>query len=251
MKLVSRSQWGARLRLGPPMRLPVSEAWLHHSVTRLTYDPIADMRAIERVGEQRFGRFSYSYAYHRPSRSVLVGAGDTVGAHTGGRNSRSLGVVLIGNYDNEALDDAAVADLAELFRWLVDTGRLRPGTYPTGGHRDLKSTACPGGRAYARLDDIRNAEVDDMFSDDDRKRLVRLEELLAETVIDTRAIEPRSKETTLGVRTLLKRSGLSEAEIDEIVGNVLAGLDPTEIAAAVTKAGVKEAVLDALREGTG
>ena len=108
----------------------------------------------------------------------------------------------------------------------------------------------PGRFPYDRMMRLITPE-DDMFSDDDRKRLARLEELLKEAVIDTRAIEPRSKETTIGVRTLLRRSGLSDSEIDGIVGDVLAGLDPTEIAKAIVRTGVKEAVLDALREGTG
>lgn len=160
-----RSWWGATAPIGLGMILPVDEVWLHHSVTQLTADPTADMRAIERVGVQRFGRISYSWAYHRPSRTLLEGAGDTVGAHTAGRNSTSLGLVLIGNYDQADLDDVAVSDLGEALRWLVDTGRLQPGSYPTGGHRDLKQTACPGGRAYRRLDDIRTAMEEEIVDE--------------------------------------------------------------------------------------
>lgn len=156
MQIIPRHEWGARAPLGPPMTLPVGEANLHHSVTALTADPLADMRAVERIGIDRFGRFSYSWAYHRPSRSLLCGAGDTIGAHTAGRNSTSLGIVLIGNYDVTPLDDTAVQDLGEALRWLVHTGRLRP-DFTLRGHRDHKATACPGKHAYARLPEIRAA----------------------------------------------------------------------------------------------
>lgn len=166
MRNIPRHEWGPRAPLGPPMTLPVGEANLHHSVSQLTSDPLADMRAIERIGLERFGRFSYSWAYHRPSRSLLCGAGDTIGAHTGGRNSISLGLVLIGNFDITPLDDIAVQDLGEALRWLVHTGRLRP-NFTLKGHRDHKATACPGRHAYARLGDIRAAyhaqENDDMI----------------------------------------------------------------------------------------
>jgi hypothetical protein len=42
---------------------------------------------------------------------------------------------------------------------------LRPGTYPTGGHRDAPgaSTACPGNRLYARLGDV-HARIDQLLA---------------------------------------------------------------------------------------
>lgn len=157
MKVVTRSEWGATAKLGPPMTLPVSELWLHHSVTQLTDDPHADMKVIERIGVSRFGRFSYSWAYHAKARLLLEGAGNTVGAHTAGRNSTSLGLVLIGDYTNEILTDDGVADLRWAVQWLIAGNRLKPGVYPTGGHRDLKATACPGNNAYGRIADIQHA----------------------------------------------------------------------------------------------
>ena len=167
MRIITRSEWGATAPLGPPMTLPVAELWLHHSVTPLTDDPVKDMKAIERIGVERFGRFSYSWAYHAKARVLLEGAGNTVGAHTAGHNSTSLGLVLIGNYDTLELTDEGVADLRWAIAWLVSGNRLRPGTYPTGGHRDLKSTACPGGKAYARLGDIRAARPIPPAEDDE------------------------------------------------------------------------------------
>jgi N-acetylmuramoyl-L-alanine amidase len=177
MQIVARPHWGANARRGPDMRLPAREVWLHHSVTTVSSNPIADMRAIERVGVQRFGRFSYSYAVH-PHGTVLEGAGTTVGAHTAGRNSSSFGIVLIGNYDVQTPTHDQLAAVAGLIRWLIDTGKLIRGA-SVGGHRDVKSTACPGGNAYSRLPEIRalvtaphhtKTEDDDMPLDaNDRK----------------------------------------------------------------------------------
>lgn len=178
LRVIPRHEWGARAPLGSPMTLPVGEANLHHSVTALTADPLADMRAIERIGIERFGRFSYSWAYHRPARVWLEGAGDTIGAHTAGRNSSSLGIVLIGNYDVTPLDDIGVADLGAGLRWLITTGRLTE-DFRLRGHRDHKATACPGRHAYARLGDIRAAArnplpEDDMpLTDDDVRRVAQ------------------------------------------------------------------------------
>lgn len=155
--LASRAEWGATAPQGPAMRLPSRGLWIHHSVTRRTRDPYADMRAIERIGKDRFGRFSYSWAYHLGARLFMEGAGNTVGAHTKGHNSTTHAVVLIGNFDVEHLPDFAVEDLAGFTGYGAGQGWWEP--VLLGGHRDAPgaSTACPGRFAHARVPDIRSA----------------------------------------------------------------------------------------------
>lgn len=135
---------------------PAREAWLHWAVKKATTNPAADMLDIEETGRQRFGIFSYSYCYHPPTRLWLEGAGFTIGAHTGGRNSTSLGLSIIAA---PGADDMPflVEDTAWMLRLLIDRGQLKPGQYPTGGHRDLKATECPGAKAYALIPAIRHA----------------------------------------------------------------------------------------------
>lgn len=151
MRIISRAGWGATSRVNARMRLPVATLWLHHSVTRATANPTADMRTIERIGVQRFGYVSYSYVIH-PDGSIFEGAGDTIGAHTGGQNSTSLAVCLIGNFENDTVIPAAQESIVWLARHLRDTGRLTR-TSGLRGHRDAPnaSTACPGRNAYALL----------------------------------------------------------------------------------------------------
>ncbi len=158
----TRKQWGATAPLGPAMRLPATTVYVHHSVTlatdhdeflESTDDPDADMRRIERVGIERFGRFSYSFAYH-PSGVELVGAGLTVGAHTGGYNSTTLGLVLIGNYSLYAPTGPQLVAMARRIRKLREDGSLAP-RCPIYPHQRVKQTECPGKFMVPKLDTLR------------------------------------------------------------------------------------------------
>lgn len=142
MDFLTRPEWGARLALGPPMRLPAQGIHVHHTVTTPTSDPAADMRTLERIGGQRFGRFSYSWALH-PVGAVGEGAGLTIGAHTAGWNSTSFGIAFIGNYQHDQLTGAQIEAFRHLRRHLLDAGHLAPGHWvEPHGHR--AATACPG-----------------------------------------------------------------------------------------------------------
>lgn len=158
--IVTRAEWGSKVTPRHSMPLPAREVWLHHSVTAVSNDAAADVRAIERIGIKRFGHISYSYLFH-PDGTILEGAGLQVGAHTAGRNSSSFGLCLIGDYQVEAPSECQVEGVRRVIARLIETGSLRPGTYPTGGHRDLKATACPGDRAYALLPAFREPWEDE------------------------------------------------------------------------------------------
>lgn len=155
--IIARTVWGAYPASLPvqEMRLPATQLFVHHSVTAVTPDPYADMRAIERIGLQRFGQFSYSYAIHPREGEILAGAGTRRGAHTAQRNSTSFGVVFIGNYDERS----PKAQQLDSCRWLIDhltrRGDLLPGA-DILGHRDVHATACPGQKLYNLLDVIRH-----------------------------------------------------------------------------------------------
>lgn len=157
MKIVTREDWGAKKASLPstPMRLPATQVFIHHSVSPVSADPADDVRAIESVGLQRFGQFSYSYVVHPHDGEIFEGCGLRRGAHTARRNSTSFGICWIGNYD----DRLPKVQQLDATRWLIHEltgqGHLRPGA-EIKGHRDVHATACPGRRLYDMLDVIRH-----------------------------------------------------------------------------------------------
>lgn len=152
--IIPRGQWGMPGPLGPPMRLPARTLYVHHSVTPAA-DGAGPVRAVAHIGIQRFGRASYSYAV-TPDGTVYGMQGGHVGAHTGGQNSTTFGVVLVGNYDVARPTGAQLDAVARLHRRLVADGTLVPAA-DLLGHRDAPgaATACPGLYLYAALPSVR------------------------------------------------------------------------------------------------
>jgi hypothetical protein len=100
-----------------------------------------------------------------------------VGAHTGGFNTYSFGVGLLGDHRVTPISTSATASLTNLLAWklanhnvpvvgkltLVSKGssKYEQGTEVTfnriAGHRDASATTCPGAAAYNQLGPIRSA----------------------------------------------------------------------------------------------
>jgi hypothetical protein len=162
--IVSRALWGARYGRGfGPAPLPASEVWLHHSVTAAPPADVdserAAMRALENIGQQRFGGgISYTFAV-MPSGRVYEGHGvDRQGAHTANRNSIARAIVLVGNYDTSPVTDAQQRAVAALLQHGQQAGWWRTARL-NGGHQQAPGaqTACPGRHAMAVIPTINRA----------------------------------------------------------------------------------------------
>lgn len=104
-----------------------------------------------------------------PDGEIYQGRPDNVlGAHFCGRNSRTMGVCMMGTYTNTTITPIARNSLVELLGWKSCTGDLDPlgKSMHTGsglvlntisGHRDGCSTACPGDSIWTYLPDLRQA----------------------------------------------------------------------------------------------
>lgn len=162
--IIGRREWGARYDNGfGDAPTPASELWLHHTVT-LAPDLVAPwddddeaVRALERIGEQRFGGgISYTFPI-TPSGRIYEGHSvDRRGAHTKNHNTAGRAIALIGDYSSNPPTRMQVVAAGLLVRhgreqgwWKVD--RL------SGGHRDSQRpgyTSCPGDAGHAAIAEV-------------------------------------------------------------------------------------------------
>lgn len=171
--VIPRKDWGARYREGFGSRpLPVTEFWLHHSVTIAPdlVPPFTDddraIRTLEDIGQQRFnGGISYTFPV-TPVGRIYEGLGiDRLGAHTKGHNTVGAAFVLVGDYSKNP--PTPEQEHAIALR-MVEEHRAGNATRHTlnGGHRQVYPTSCPGDAAFARIPAI-NALAERLWADPD------------------------------------------------------------------------------------
>lgn len=191
-RIVSRAAWGAA---APTCAIDYSSstvaAAIHHTASTNTYTAaqvpglLRGFAEYQMRPEAQGGRgwcdIGYNFLVDKFGTIYEGRAGGidlpAVGVHTGGFNSRIVGVSAIGNYQ-DAVPSAALAEgLSQLIAWKFSQHRILANTnvtmvsgggaskYPAGtpvtfstifGHRDAQTTACPGQYLYALFGDIRN-----------------------------------------------------------------------------------------------
>ena len=190
--VISRAEWGAdeslRAQSGQ-LFAPVTKLIVHHTATMNDDpDPAATIRAIyafhtqtrgwddigynfliDAQGRVYEGRFARNYAYGETPTGEDEAGNGVVGAHAEGVNKGSAGVALLGDFTSSGPTSPAFDALKTTLAWEVDRHDIDPTgsspytksdgsivTFPNvAGHRDTRSTDCPGDTLYARLPELR------------------------------------------------------------------------------------------------
>lgn len=261
---VTRAQWGAVHEDGAGSApLPVSEVWLHHSVTLapdlewldpnrdgVDDDEAAAMRTLERIGEERFGRgISYTVGVMPSGRLYQGHSWNRLGAHTGGRNTIARAYCLVGNYDARSVTDAQIDAVATDLVRAKRAGQLTAARL-NGGHQEAPGarTGCPGrfGMLAVAYINARAAAL----------------EAAALTPEDTmtpqqqQAIELRLQKIENGIGALIgvaerpldaeRRLSVQLADIAQALGARLAPLGPVKVNAEEIQTAVYAALTDVL-----
>jgi flagellar hook assembly protein FlgD len=181
--IVPRSAWGAdeKIRRGPPSYASdVRFAIVHHTAGHNGYtraEAAAIVKGIQLFHVQGHGWNDIGYNFLVDRFGTIYegrfGGVDrnVVGAHAQGFNTGSVGIALLGTYENSPPSAAAQEAIARLIAWRLDLAHVDPTAfltfisggsdrYPTGvpvllngvsGHRDTGFTACPGDVLHGRL----------------------------------------------------------------------------------------------------
>lgn len=155
MNRISRQGWGAPApkKALQEQHFPVSLAFQHHTVTSVSSDPIADMHKV--TNYNTYVDVPYHDVIH-PDGTVLTGrylnGKPALGAHTSGKNTVSVGIALLGRYDQDVQpSDKALEALAEVLNEYVSNGWLTP-VFDYKAHSDAPyATACCGKNLKAQL----------------------------------------------------------------------------------------------------
>lgn len=191
---VTRAQWGADESLrtcDPDYSTTMASAAVHHTVSPNSYtaDEAAGLvRGIyayhtrpESAGGRGWCDIGYNALVDRFGRVYEGRAASfdeaVVGVHTGGFNSRTFGISVIGTFQTTVPPDVVLEALAQAIAWKFATGGILANTsvtmtsgggaskYPEGtqvafptiyGHRDAQLTSCPGDQLYNRLQIVRD-----------------------------------------------------------------------------------------------
>ncbi len=195
---VTRAGWGADERLRsctPSVSSTIKGGILHTTATSNDYtaaQSAAIMRSMYAYHTGSLGWCDIGYNFLVDKFGTLFegryGGVDkpVIGSHTGGFNSYTVGVSMIGNQDLVAPSAATLRTVQSVFAWKFGLHGVNPTStatytsaggsatsYPAGtlvtrsaisGHRDYSSKSCPGNYAYPLLPSIRSAVAARMSS---------------------------------------------------------------------------------------
>jgi peptidoglycan hydrolase-like protein with peptidoglycan-binding domain len=156
MQIITRAQWGARNAASPGgdrvSRSKRTDFFMHYSLGEElrredTAEWVREIQAFHMGPQRGWADIGYNFLVDKFG-NIFEGRGwDRAGAHCPGHNTTGLGLCFMGDDDPEQ-DFTAAAQRAA--RELYDEAcKITGNKLGMKGHRDGKSTACPGDEIYA------------------------------------------------------------------------------------------------------
>jgi len=116
----------------------------HHSATKgQSIEEIATYH----VEQKGWPGIAYHFAINWEGDVFQLQKLDEITYHSKGRNTESIGIVFVGNFQEKDLPDVAVESAECLVMGLKESLNI----VGVRGHRDVRATLCPGDFAYSKI----------------------------------------------------------------------------------------------------
>jgi hypothetical protein len=154
----ARSTWGARPSRCSSSLGKVYRMAIHHteSPTIDSLSPAARLRQIQsyHMDVKGWCDIGYHYLVSRDGRIWEGRPSTQLGSHAGGANTGNIGIAVIGSHDSTPVSTVQVDAIASLVRQLGERHGVSIDRDVVKGHREYKSTSCPGNKLEAQLDGL-------------------------------------------------------------------------------------------------
>ncbi|XP_037953442.1 peptidoglycan-recognition protein SC2-like [Teleopsis dalmanni] len=154
--IISKSEWGGRNPTSKStLASGLSYAVIHHtegSSCSTKAACIQQMKNIQSYHMDSLGWADIGYNFLiGGDGNIYEGRGwNVLGAHASNWNSKSLGISLMGNFNNYSPTAVQISAAKELLAYAVTKGQITSG-YILYGHRQVGSTDCPGTYLYSEI----------------------------------------------------------------------------------------------------
>lgn len=149
----------------PLSKRPLTQYFVVHHIGRIPAGLGADNIDADRVNDWHIERGWAGIGYHfliRPNGVIEQGRPDyAMGAHDEGENARSIGICVVGDFEQTLPTPKQIIALTLLLADLHEKYGLKPSNDTMCGHRDNEPpetpTECPGKYLYESLPDVIHA----------------------------------------------------------------------------------------------
>ncbi|XP_055301526.1 peptidoglycan-recognition protein SC1a/b-like [Sitodiplosis mosellana] len=158
LEIVSRKEWGAN----PPKFVKkvgkaVNFVIIHHTATPqcdTTEQCIASLSSIQKVHQNTNGWSDIGYNFIvGGDGKVYEGRGfNVIGGHASQFNAKSIGISLIGNWNDAVPGQNMLRATQEIIDFAVEEGHLAS-NYQLHGHRQVSQILCPGNALFNEIKD--------------------------------------------------------------------------------------------------
>ncbi|XP_012682131.2 peptidoglycan recognition protein 5 isoform X2 [Clupea harengus] len=161
VNITYRVGWGAAdPRSKKQMSEPAKRVVIHHTAIRSGATPQDCIQQVTRIQKMHmkdrdFDDIGYNFLVGQNGMLYEGRGWGIVGAHTKGHNQDSVGIAVMGNFNNDLPTSAALSSVKRLLQDGVSRGWLHS-NYTIFGHRDLANTECPGDKLYPEIQRLRS-----------------------------------------------------------------------------------------------